>query len=163
MVKWREQKDTEDFGNFYIEWKMIKALVSLQNHWSSKTDQRSGSMSSREVFYSVSFLVSLPVAAKTVTTDNTLVLAGDCCIADKITVAESYSKSISGKYRLGLFTRIQRDDMKAALLIDGKGQAATWRQTRGDEGAMKYMTALSQNSSTEQNSLVLVIIHAATI
>ena len=34
VVKWREQKDKEDIGNFFIEWKMIKVLVSLQNHWS---------------------------------------------------------------------------------------------------------------------------------
>ena len=29
VVKWREQKDSEDFGNFFIERQMIKASVSL--------------------------------------------------------------------------------------------------------------------------------------
>ena len=67
-----------------------------------------------------------------------------------------------------LFSRIQHDDMEAALMSDGNGQAgfieSAQAQTRGNEGAMKYMTALSQNSSTAvHNSLVHVISHAGTI
>ena len=39
---------------------------------------------------------------------------------------------------------------EAALMSDckrGTSSAARWRQTRGNEGTMNYMTALSQNSS----------------
>ena len=71
-----------------------------------------------------------------------------------MTERQSCSKSISGKETDWVCSpESSMMTLEAAPMSDGNGQAAGYKewtgaQTRGNEGAMKYMTALSQNSAT---------------